>query len=335
MANLLKQRKKKLQQRLKKRSMDFISAGVGCNALVAINEIGILKKFVDGSCFHLSELKTYKNPVCIKAALISLEKCGILSKKNDTFRMTDLGLKVAENIGLITIFFDGYGQLLANQSKIIEEKIVDAKKLVRWPVVSKSSIQISEKAVTPTLIKEFLALKFKGTICDLGCGHGVMLSKICQQIGNHGLGFERSPKTVHEAKTIVPSNVSIELADITLLKGIWEDVTFLIQAFVFHDFFSQKRCVNILNSYLNNFPNLRYFFYVDIVSPSESNTSFFPGFDYIHGLLNIPTRTYEETIQIFHQSEYVIAKEVKISELPNTYLWILSPKRKMKHGSTK
>lgn len=67
------------------------------------------------------------------------------------------------------------------------------------------------------------------------------------------------------------------------------------------------------------------------VSPSPSNNQILPGFDYVHALLGIPTRTYEETISMFKKSAFFIEKELAIPELPNTFLWILSPKH-IKHG---
>ena len=71
----------------------------------------------------------------------------------------------------------------------------------------------------------------------------------------------------------------------------------------------------------------KYFFYVDIVTPSQSQNGFFPGFDYVHGLLGIPIRTYEETLKMFDRLNYTMVKEICIPDLPNTFLWILSPRR--------
>ncbi len=330
MQNLVKQRKKTVESRstLKNKALDFISAGVGCNCLVALWEAGVLTHLLENGSIDEKNIEIYTNPICIKSALLTLVKCDIIEKKFNRFTITEFGKALSEYMGLITIFFDGYSKLVANQAQIAKKQSTDLAKLVKWPVVAQSSIRISEKTVDPIIIQEFANLKCSGTICDLGCGHGVMLSKICQKTGNPGLGFESHPKTVSQANKHLANDVTIEVADITRLQGIWEDVVFLIQAFVFHDFTPQKRCLNIINSYLENFPNLRYFFYVDIVTPSESNNDIFPGFDYVHGLLGIPTRTHEETLNMFDQSSYSVIKEIRISDLPNTFLWILSPQRR-------
>jgi hypothetical protein len=313
---------------LKNMALDFINAGVGCNCLVALSAAGVLKKLIDNQILPEEELETFDNPMCIKSALVTLEKCRAIEKGSDSYKLTELGIALCEYIGLITIFFDGYGTLVANQASIVLNKSSGLEKLVKWPVVSESSIHISKTAVDPILIEEFTRLNLPGTICDLGCGHGVMLSKICKRTGNPGLGFESSGETVRQANQQLAHNITIEVADIQCLQGIWEDVIFLIQAFVFHDFAPEDKCINILNSYLESFPNLKYFFYIDIVTPCNSKNEIFPGFDYVHGLLGVPTRTYEETIRMFNFSNFTVMKEVCIPDLPNAFLWILSPKER-------
>lgn len=327
MQDSIKQKESLSSNSLRINPIDFISAGVGCNCLVVLDESGILKNIL--SCGYLSEkeIETYANPTCINAAVVTLEKCGILKKELGCLKLTEFGRSISEYMGLINIFFDGYSGLVANQAEIVKVgKSHNLEKLVKWASVSKSSIQISEQRLDPVILKEIADLKVSGTICDLGCGHGTMLSKICSQIGNCGLGFESYLQTVEEARKQAHSKVKIELADITNLQGVWEDVVVLMQAFVFHDFNPESKCVDIMNSYLKNFPNLSQFLYIDIVTPSAAKPDLFPGFDYVHGLLGIPTRTYEQTLEMFSQSSYEVQKEVSITGLPNTFLWILSPK---------
>ena len=96
-----------------------------------------------------------------------------------------------------------------------------------------------------------------------------------------------------------------------------------MQYFVLHDITPASRCISVLQNYQTHFPNFRYFLYVDIVF--SLNKEHMPGFDYIHGLQNIQTRSYEETIDLFAKASLTIYKERKIEKLPNTYLWILGP----------
>lgn len=311
---------------LKKKALHFITAGVGCNCLIAIHKAKILEILLSKSVSE-DAISRLENPICIKAALETLEKCGIVEKDDEFYKITEFGTVVAEYLGLITIFFDGYGDLVSNQRRIVHNDVKDLRSLVHHASVSEASVLISDRIVDPVVLREFKHLKFSGTICDLGCGYGTKLSKICKETKNPGLGFDSEPEVIEQARSIIDSHVSLELGDITNLQGIWEDVVILMQSFVFHDFFPENRCIKIMNSYLDNFPNLKCFFYIDIMTPSSQKNQLFPGFDYIHGLLGIPTRTYEETIRMFHQSDYLIAKEIPILDLPNTFLWILFPKR--------
>jgi hypothetical protein len=37
-------------------------------------------------------------------------------------------------------------------------------------------------------------------------------------------------------------------------------------------------------------------------------------------------------LEVFNQANYNVIKEVPIPDLPNTFLWILSPKKRTKNG---
>lgn len=311
---------------LKNKAMDYITIGVGCNCLVALSETGVLYVLLNNGRISLGDIEVYGEPVCITSALITLEKCGVVRKEGNDFYITAFGRVLSEYIGLVNIFFDGYASLIAQQGQIAQNRISDKKRLIKGTAVSKASTLISEKLIDPVIIQEILELNLSGTICDLGCGYATMLSKICQISGNPGLGFDSESKVLNRArKRLRKTNITVELGDILKLHGVWEDVVILMQCHVFHDFTPNQNCIDIINSYLTTFPNLKCFCYVDTVAPSFASNKLFPGFDYVHGLLGIPTRTYEETIQLFSDSMYSVFKEVPL-ELPNTFLWVLSPK---------
>ena len=324
---LLKKKTSRKSPTLKTQALDFISAGVGCNCLVALFEAGLLKRLTESGYLEEEEIAACSNPICIDSALVTLENCKIVKKNGKVFEITEFGRALSEYIGLITIFFDGYSGLVAEQSKIVKDKGGTLEKLIKWPTVSESSIWISKKTVLPVLVEELLTMKLVGTICDLGCGHGETLSEMCLKTGSPGLGFESSKKTVSQARKRAPPGVTIQVSDVTRLEGVWEDVVILTQAFVFHDFAPNAKCINIMNSYLDNFPNLKCFFYIDIVSASPGDGKIFPGFDYVHGLLGLRTRTYQETLEMFERSNYAVMREISIVDLPNTFLWVLTPQK--------
>lgn len=313
---------------LDQQAIDYINAGVGCNCLVVLFETGLLASLIKNRHVSEEDLHFYGDPVCLKSALITLEKSGVVKNLENGFEITELGKALANNIGLVTIFFDGYGKLISEQVQIIHDKIRKKNRLIRGDVVSKSATLISRGKIDLVISREVSLLKLAGTICDLGCGCATMLSKICNATGNPGLGFDSEVSVVRDArKRFKNINLTVEVADITRLQGIWEDVVILMQFHVFHDFTPNEKCLEIMNSYLSNFPNLKCFFYMDTVTPSPLKNQILPGFDYVHGLLGIQTRTYEETLEMFSQSAYRMVKEVPLS-LPNTFLWLLVPKKR-------
>lgn len=310
---------------LKNKSINYISIGVGCNCLVVLFETGILNVLLKNGFILLGEIKTFGEPMCITSALITLEKSEVVKKEGNIFYITEFGRVLSEYIGLITIFFNGYGGLIAKQGQIVQNRIKNKKNLLKGAAISKASILISESMIDPIIIREITAVHLSDTICDLGCGYAIMLSKICKKTGSPGLGFDKELKVVKQVrKKLKRSNITIELGDISNLHSQWKEVNTLIQCHVFHDFVPEKKCIDIMNSYLTTFPNMKYFFYIDTVAPSFIKDELFPGFDYVHGLLGIATRTYEETLQMFSSSMYKVIKEVPL-DLPNTFLWILSP----------
>ena len=318
----------------KKRALNFITAGIGCNCLVTLFETGILDILLNK--LYLSDLEINKNKhsACIKSALLTLEKCQVVklySKKY--FKITKFGRALSEYLGLITMLFDGYGDLMAKQSKIVNKKIRNPEKLINGPSVSKSAVLLSQNLIDPILLNEIKNVNFAGTICDLGCGYARMLTKACEVTGNSGLGFDSEYIVIEQIKKKLgdkQSSISVELGDISNLIGTWDHVDVLMQCHVFHDFNPMENAVNILRSYLSNFPNLKYFFFIDTVSPSEKNNNILPGFDYIHGLQGMLMRTYDETLILFNLSNYEIFKEIPIPDMPNTFMWILIPKHNYK-----
>lgn len=323
---------KSLQQQ---KALEFINSGISCNCLVLLKELKLLNFLLDGGSIDLTMISNPKfctNYTAAYSALITLEKTRVVKRKIDRFSLTALGYALSNYIGLITMLFDGYGLLMAEQTKIAKNKTKLPFKLIRGDSIAEASIHFGKHTVNPLISKIFSRINLRGTICDLGCGLGTRLAWLCKETKNAGLGFENDAKAIQLAKKKFKKErlVSFEKADITRLNGIWEDVTVVMQYFVFHDFLKKKDCVEKLNSYLKHFPNLKCFIYVDVVSPSKAKDQIMPGYDYVHGLLGIKTPTYEETIRLFNLSDYSIIEEQAVPDLPNTFVWILYPNRNLK-----
>jgi len=330
--NIFTQIKEAHLSKIETNAMSFISAGIACNALVTLFNSRILSTLKSNKKFSLKELRgtKYKNLPLLKSALISLEQADILVSINDEYHLTKLGHKLSskKKIALIQMLFEGYGKLISHQVELTLETCKFDHNYINYNAIAEASINFGEESIDPLVIDIIKKLEIIGTICDLGCGCGTRLIKICKQLKIPGLGFEINNKAVSECRKKAKEMLNFEVhkCDITNLQGIWEDVTILMQSFVLHDIASQDRCISIFSSYKQTFPNMKYFLSIDIISPSKDHPLHMPGFDYVHGLQGITTRNYQETIDLFTKAGYSIFKEYPINEMPNTFLWILYPK---------
>lgn len=309
-------------------ALDFISSGIGCFALALIDSVGIVSSLMRDGYFNEEELSNqekYKKPLAVKSALLSLCLCKVLTKNHGFYSFTELGNQLAKHIGLVTMSFDGYGQLMAKGVPIASGEVHDPDKYSNRSAIALSSIQFREK-VDPIMIGTIKELQLKGTICDLGCGSGELLLKICRDTSLPGLGLDLSEDVVEIAKNKTANfpSISIEKGDATDLQGAWEDVQVLIQTFMTHNIFPDEKFIDSLSAYRRNFPNLKYFLVVDIVAPEDNFASYMPAYDYIHGLLGVETRQYDRFTSLFTKAGYTISKTIAI-DMPNTYFWILRP----------
>lgn len=140
-----------------------------------------------------------------------------------------------------------------------------------------------------------------------------------------GARCERSIGEWEESRDYIrdTSNIEVIEADITQLKGVWEDVELGLISIVLHDIEPEEKCISFLTSLKDHFPRMQGLIVVDIVSMSQAVPTNFPGFDYVHGLQGISPRTYEETIRLFAKSQLSIVREVAVPNMPNTYIWVL------------
>lgn len=328
MENFTRQKLPKLPARdtrfnsMEDNSLDFLTIGVGCNCLTSLHAQGILDLFVKKRTLSPKDLESSPNPLVTKACLMTLSQCGIIKPVGSKFFLTDLGLKVSEQIGLVTIFFEGYGKLVSKQTKIATAQEAHNSEDLDGSSIANSSINISESSVDPILLDTVKqVLKGKTTICDLGCGCGTVLTKLCKETNSKGLGLEIEKSLLREDK-----NISIQYGDISKLENSWEDVTIVMQRHVFHDFATTEGA-KILRTYKTNFPNMEYFIYVDFVAPDKIGQSIAPGFDYIHSLLGISPPTRKDTLDMFESAGYDVVEEKSQFDLPNNFLWLVKPRR--------
>lgn len=299
--------------------LQFISSSIGCFALSFLAKRNLLEKIANKQ-LEESSLEIYEDRIAIRSAIHALMQSKIIYREERPYTLTPLGQSVVNHISLIQMLLGGYGNLMVRS--IVE-------KPTRFPIhdteVARTSIPFGKNSIDPIVLEEVSFLSPNKTICDLGCGIPNRLIDFCTRFGTEGLGLEYSKKTLNIGKKLTKRhlNIALEREDITNLQKIWPSVDILMQYFVLHDITPASKCISVLNSYRTHFPNFRYFVYIDIVFSSD-DSEYMPGFDYVHGLQNIQTRNYEETIDLFKEASLSIYKERRIDALPNTYLWILT-----------
>lgn len=301
--------------------LEFLSVGVGCHCLVSLESLGLISILMEDGFLSVDDLTSCSNPLIAKACIQTLVQCNLINIVHDQFLLTSLGLDICKNIGLVTLFFDGYGKLLAKGAEIAKGNRVSDSGDFNGTSIAEASRKICENTIDPALINSIIELTNPGeTICDLGCGSASLLKKACEAAECDGLGFE-----IQKELLKIENNIKVEYGDITSLPSKWPNVSIAMQRHVFHDFVSSNGA-EILKSYLENFPNLKYFIYVDFVAPHGIGGDILPGFDYIHSLLGIPTPTHTQTLEMFDKAGFEVVKENSDLGMPNTFLWILKPK---------
>jgi len=306
---------------------DFIAMGLACHALCLIEHVGILNIVINKDGLNQSRLQSYKNPHLIRAALATLVGAKIFGLSKGIYFITDFARRLTKNIGTLMLPFVGYRHLLSKQFELLDKPNSWKDSDIDYPAVALASIEFGLHDLDPILLDIFQTLKPRGTICDLGCGTAEKLVKICKAVNTPGLGIEKNLGVIKESKKFIKNFQKIEIiqSDITKLNGVWEDVEIGMISFVFHDISPNKKGIEFLKSIRKHFPRLRCLVIVDIVSLSESLPTIMPGFDYVHGLQGMTPRNYEETLEVFEKAHFKVINEVRVPNMPNTFVWVIKP----------
>lgn len=308
-------------------ALQFISSGLAAHALCLLSKSGILKKILEEGFFTKKSLHKFQNPALLLSALSTLVGSKVMILKDSKYVLSNLGKAVVKKIGLLTLPLIGYGKLFSKQMQILENPQNYNEDDIDYAEVALSSIDFGIHDLDPILLNLFKNIKPRGTICDLGCGTGEKLAKICNETNCAGLGIEKNKSVIAESKKYTNCQQKLEIieGDVTELSGIWEDVDIALMSFLYHDISPSNAASKTLKSFLNHFPRMQYLIIVDIVSLSEEQQTIMPGFDYVHGLQGITPRSYRETIDSFEKANYETIQEISVPNMPNTYIWVLRP----------
>ena len=305
---------------------DFLAVGLSCHAICLLHSCGILQKLGKPEGFEKCDIEQCHNSHLVRAAIATLVGARLVKVAGETFMLTPFGSRISKHVDTFAIPFIGYRKLLANQFELVNSLgVVDNESDIDFTSVAMASIGFGEEDLDPLILKLFRSINPKGTVCDLGCGTGQKLAKICNMLGTHGLGIDQDRGAVVAGRSRFKdvNNIEFVEGDITKLNGVWEDVEVVLISFVFHDVIGDTEATYFLNSLKIHFPHIRCVVIVDIMSFSEERPTVMPGFDYVHGLQGVTPRSYDETVGIFEKANLSVLDEVHIPNMPNTYMWIL------------
>ena len=305
----------------------FISAGVCCHAIALLDRLGIIDKILAKE-FSLQSIKSLYNPVVIQSAISTLEVNNIIKIQDEKICFTDFGLEIISHRGSIGLIYDGYRHILSNQLQIYTDQINNKNNLIDSEAIVTASVSFGKSHIDHLIQELVNDLPIEGTICDFGCGDGSRLAAICELKKCKGLGLEISKEAYEIAcDKNDPAQLSFILGNTAEISFVRNDVSLLMQYFCMHDIVPTSKCIEVIRSFYKCFPKFNHFIFVDVVAPSQTIPSQLPGFDYVHSLLDISARNYEETIAMFQECDLQITKEIAVPGLPNTFIWLLTPSR--------
>lgn len=316
-------------------SASLFTAGVACHSIIAASRINLLQKLKETNVTikQIQEIHAQVNPVVLEGILRSLCYAEVVKKSGDTYSLTALGKEVLRDLPSYVLWFDGYASLLSKQGNICEGVDTFTYQDVDAMIVAENSALIGNQSTDMYLLDALKSLNPTKPICDLGCGNGSRVIKICESFSVDGYGFDISKRAIQEATKKAQSHTNHTFQfftqDVMNIQGQWLEIEIVMQTFMTHHIVPDERCAEVFASYKNNFPNMRYFIILDVVTSEDdelSPTMFAPGFDYIHRLQGLFPRTKSQMMKTFSSANYSLHKEIKIS-LPNGYLWILENKK--------
>ncbi len=308
-----------------KEALSFIASGVACYAFSLLDELKILELIYENGKLSIKKFLTYPNPFVIQSACHVLEKNGVIKLSKEFISFTELGTALFRHRGSIGLIYNGYRNILSNQLSIATDQPCENWHLVDSLAVSKASVHFCDEEIGRLILEALNSVSFQG-ICDLGCGEAARLIEICRTTKRKGIGFDLSAPSIQKAQSILNETDNIELfaQDITKIPHKHPEIDVLLQEFVMHDL-TGTLYEQTIQTIRSKFPNMKMFIYIDAFATSDHSSMQLPGFEYVHSLLNIKTRTKEETLSILQKYELYIDQEYAIPSLPNCYMWILKP----------
>ncbi|EIF8947217.1 class I SAM-dependent methyltransferase [Vibrio cholerae] len=265
-------------------------------------------------------------PAAIDAVLNALHIGGVISRDNKKCQLLVKLDEIKNKLPFFRLWFFAYRELLSQQIEVVDSR----KKEIPYDgaSVAKYSAQIGSIYVDPYLDSILEELSLTGKICDMGCGAGVRLLRICKKNRLQGLGmdidFDAIEVALKNKKLTNNNDVDFICQDITKIKTGSPDIEAMLFTFFTHHIQCDDILASMLQEYKDYFINLKYIIIFDTVSDSNNLSEdkiFSSGFDYIHRIQGLIPRTREDYYNVFDKAELAVEKEISLP-VDNSFIWV-------------
>ncbi|MGK3969300.1 class I SAM-dependent methyltransferase [Sorangium sp. So ce118] len=302
----------------------LFNSSLAVHALLLAEQLGLLRLLEPGTPVAVERVQSEAGALwpTWRASIVALRDAGLLAWTESTVALDVPQEELGAALPVLNLWSRAYAGMLARG--IVQE----ARK--QGDMVAEYSAQVGRRCVDPELLPVFAGLDLRGGIGDLGCGAGVRLLRLCSELRLPGLGVDIDPEAIAQARrnlarsAALRAPVSFELGDAMSLQGVYPEIELVMMTFFTHHVTRDDQLAATFSSYQQIFPNFRYLVVFDTVRASsvrQKNEFFAKGFEYIHGVQNIPLRTYESYESVFRKARLEVVRRVELG-VENSYIWV-------------
>ena len=306
------------------------------HALYALDRAGILRELrTCGLPAHQSG-QGEKN-MALECCLALMQDAGLACFDDQNWRLTDAGVDASRNIGYFVWAVGGYSAYMSALTDFLQGDNTipsrnDALVALGSGMIGAAYLQAEVDSVLEGVRPRALA--------DLGCGDATRLAHfLVHHPGAHGIGIERSSAaTAIAQKNIAANNLAERMIVVNAdcldrLETVafpTNNVDCVVSFFLLHDLLSQMQgsFAKVAEAVLRNFPNAETVIFADTTiddwrSRSAAPPIFARGFQLVHTMMGVKTRTLQEYIECFSGAPLNLASTVPLG-VPNSYLFLFS-----------
>ena len=187
-------------------------------------------------------------PAAIDAILNALHTGGIIMRDKKKCQLLIELDEIKNKLPIFKLWFHAYRELLSQQAEVVN----NVNKTIPYDGanVAKYSAQIGSIYIDPYLDSLLEGLPLTGKICDMGCGSGVRLLRICEKYGLKGLGVDIDSDAIDVALQNKKKNncndVDFSCQDVTKIQESDSDIESLLFTFFTHHIQSNDMLASML-----------------------------------------------------------------------------------------